>query len=484
MSNFQAIATVTATIAYLMSGVLGDVPAATITTKPPDVVVGGTPYAGLNIFLYQVNLNQGYRNLDQPARNSAGNLVNKPRLALNLEYLITATGDGNDDIQAHQILASAMRILHENPVLTSTTIKLAVASQAEIQGNGGTIPSSDLAYQIEQVKITPLVLKLDELTKIWSSFFQTNYRVSTAYEVTVILLDSQEIPRPSLPVLTPQVAAIPFRAPVIQSVSPQILFSSPTQAITINGLNLSSPEVEVSVLIDGVAVPPSPGATDLQVSVAVPIAVTPGVKSVQIVQEYQVSSGQPYLPLFKSSVVPFVLAPTITASPASVARGTKMAVSFTPNVVEGQEIDFLIGDYTLSIAQSDLATQVTSVSNSVKGVNASGQNVLKVYSSAGFLAGLQVTINPGGDDEETATIASVGAGSLSLAFDLTNTHQDGESVSVTPSTGSLNVPIPLDSPPGTFLAGTYLLRMRVDGAESQLGLDGSGNFASPTVQVT
>ena len=134
MSNFQAIATVTATIAYLMGGIQGDVPAATITTKPPDVVVNAPPYAGLNIFLYQVNLNQGYRNLDQPARNSAGNLVKRPRLALNLEYLLTATGDGNDDIQAHQILASAMRILHENPVLTSSTIQQAVSSTPRQDG--------------------------------------------------------------------------------------------------------------------------------------------------------------------------------------------------------------------------------------------------------------------------------------------------------------------------------------------------------------
>ena len=623
MSNFQAIATVTATLVYLLNReVPVDVPA-TITAKPPDVIVDAPPYSGLNIFLYQVNLNQGFANLDQPARNSSGALVKRPRLALNLEYLLTATGDGNDDIQAHQILASAMRILNENPVLTSTLIQSAVSSTPEIQG-GGSVPPSDLAYQIEQVKITPLPLKLDELTKIWSSFFQTNYRVSTAYEVTVVLLDSQVTPKPSLPVLTPQVAVVPFSVPVIQSISPQVLEAGPGATLTIYGLNLSTAEVEVSVVINGVSVTPAPNnVKSTQISVAVPPAVTPGVQSVQVVQSMQLAPDQPALPFFESNVVPFVLAPTITTpEPISATPGGNLLLSFTPNVVEGQQIDFLIGDYSISILQSDLAGQVTgattttsgdnaagqdvlsvnetaglvggaaivispgeadeesavvatvgvgsltltadlaythppgetvtattatttsvtsnsgqdhlsvsattgfapgaavtvnpggadqesavvltvgvgsvtlttnllythfpgepvsvTISMTTVGINNSGQNVLAVDATTGFALGAAITINPDGDDQESATIASIVAGvSFTLNSPLTNTHPPGEPVSMTPYTGQLEVPIPADMPPGT-----YLLRMRVDGAESLLQLDPAGNFASPTVAVT
>jgi hypothetical protein len=479
MSNFQAIATVTATLRYLMNQeVLVDVPAASITAQPPDVVVNGPPYAGLNIFLYQVNVNQGYRNSDQPARNSGGNLVKRPRLGLNLDYLLTATGDGNDDIQAHQILASAMRILNDNPVLTSSLIQLAVTHTAEVNS---PVPS-DLAFQIEQVKITPLVLKIDELTKLWSSFFQTNYRISTAYEVTVVLLDSEETPKPTLPVLTPQVAVLPFSVPVIQSVDPQVLESGPVQALTINGLNLSNPEIAVSVLINDISVAPaSKDVTSTQISLDVPPAVTPGVKSVQVVQSMQLASGQPNLPLFESNVVPFVLAPTITTPPPiSGVHGLDMPLSFTPNVVEEQQIDFLIGDYTISISQSDLATQLTGATTITSGTSNSSQNVLKVGGTGGFAVGAQIVINPSGSDQESATIASIQAGvSLTLDIDLTNTHSAGEPVVMTPYTGQLNVPIPADLPPGT-----YLLRMRVDGAESLLQMNVAGVYASPTVLVT
>ena len=157
------------------------------------------------------------------------------------------------------------------------------------------------------------MLNLDELTKLWSSFFQTNYRVSTAYEVTVILLDSEEMPKPTLPVLTPQIAVVPFSVPVIQSVDPQVLESGPTATLTINGLNLTAAEVVVSVLINGVSVTPAPSnVTSTQISLTVPPAVTPGVKSVQVVQSMQLAPGQPALPLFESNIVPFVLAPTIT----------------------------------------------------------------------------------------------------------------------------------------------------------------------------
>jgi Pvc16 N-terminal domain/IPT/TIG domain len=399
MSNFQAIATVTATIAYLLGGVQKDVPAATITTKPPDVVVSQAPYAGLNIFLYQVSMNPGYRNLDQPARGSSGELAKRPRLGLNLHYLITATGDGDDDLQAHQILASAMRILHENPVLTSDTIQNTIVANSEIHG-------SDLAEQIEHVKVTPLVLNLEEITKLWSSFFQSNYRVSTAYEATVVLLDSTETPKPALPVVAPQISATPFSAPVIQRIDPQVLESSPAASFTITGLNLRGDQGAVSVLIDGAPVPvDQTKITNVKIPVAVPPTVTPGVKSVQVAKGIVPPSGPPALPAFKSNVVPFLLAPKITnAPPISVVHGGNLTLSFTPNVGPGQQVDFLIGDYTISLPQSDAIS--------------------------GFV-------------------------------------------------GSLTLQVPASVPPGT-----YLLRLRVDGAESLLKPDGSGNFAAPTVTVT
>ena len=175
----------------------------------------------LNIFLYHVTQNLGYRNLDQPARNFDGALVNRPRLGLNLQYMITALAP-EDVLKAQEILAVAMQIIHENPTLTRKMIKETISSST------GDLANSDLADQVELVKITPLSLSLEEITKLWSSFFQTNYRISAMYEATVILLDSVMESKPSLPVITPKITitTMTFRQPVLEQVQPQVLVYS------------------------------------------------------------------------------------------------------------------------------------------------------------------------------------------------------------------------------------------------------------------
>jgi hypothetical protein len=47
------------------------------------------------------------------------------------------------------------------------------------------------------------------------------------------------------------------------------------------------------------------------------------------------------------------------------------------------------------------------------------------------------------------------------------------------TTPTLDFPIPAD-----FTTGTQLLRVQIDGAESPLEVDGSGQFVSPTVAIT
>jgi hypothetical protein len=53
---------------------------------------------------------------------------------------------------------------------------------------------------METVRITPQPLSLDELSKIWTGL-QTQYRLSAAYEVSVVLIESMRPARAPLPVL-------------------------------------------------------------------------------------------------------------------------------------------------------------------------------------------------------------------------------------------------------------------------------------------
>src|SRR5512141_2729385 len=106
MSNYHAIATVTATIGQILEDVKKDVTGVVITLKPLDTL-GKTLNDGLNIFLYQVTLSKEYKNLDLPIRDRAGELIHQEELALNLHYLLTAYSATNDELRAQQILTSA-----------------------------------------------------------------------------------------------------------------------------------------------------------------------------------------------------------------------------------------------------------------------------------------------------------------------------------------------------------------------------------------
>jgi hypothetical protein len=93
MSNFLAIATVTAALHGVLSEAiaLDEVGGAEVTTLRPDGNGEGLPDPGVNIFLYQVTPNAAWRNADLPTRRSGGELVQRPQAALDLSYLFTST---------------------------------------------------------------------------------------------------------------------------------------------------------------------------------------------------------------------------------------------------------------------------------------------------------------------------------------------------------------------------------------------------------
>jgi hypothetical protein len=54
--------------------------------------------------------------------------------------------------------------------------------------------------QVEHVRITPQPMSLEEMSKLWTTF-QTNYRLSVAYAVSVVLIESTRQTNAALPVL-------------------------------------------------------------------------------------------------------------------------------------------------------------------------------------------------------------------------------------------------------------------------------------------
>lgn len=192
MSNALAIATVTTALAQIVrTAVQSVVSGSDVLTERPD----STPPPGprVRLFLHQVSPNGALRNHDLPTRGANGNLTKRPTAALDLHYLLAFYGN-EIDLEPQRMLGAAVRDIHAKPVLMRQMIQDAVASEPFLAG-------SNLADAVEQVKFTPLPLSLEELSKLWSVFFQAPYALSVAYQGTVVLIESEDNVPAALPVL-------------------------------------------------------------------------------------------------------------------------------------------------------------------------------------------------------------------------------------------------------------------------------------------
>lgn len=158
----------------------------------------------LNIFLHQVTPNQGWRNAGLPSRSAAnGERLSNAPLALDLHYLLTAYGRA--DFQAEILLGYAMHLLHERPMLDRAAIRRALDPSpldvSMLPPAFQALTASDLADQVEQIKITPSMMNSDEMSKLWSAI-QSHYRPSSAYQVSVVLIEGTKPAISALPVLS------------------------------------------------------------------------------------------------------------------------------------------------------------------------------------------------------------------------------------------------------------------------------------------
>jgi hypothetical protein len=344
MSNFLAVATVTATLSRALTAAVGpDVPAAVVTTLRPDDATNGTPGTGVNIYLYQVAPNAAWRNADLPTRREDGGLVQRPRVALDLQYLLSFYGD-ELQLEPQRLLGSVVRALHTHPVLTSQMIRDAVS-------NTSFLANSNLADEVEKIKFTPSPLSLEDLSKLWSVFFQVPYTLSVAYQASVVLIEPDVRTQEALPVRERNVYAVPFRQPAIERIMSQAgdggLILAGHELVLV-GKQLRGEVTRVR--IGGVEAEPQ-AVSDVRIVVPLPEGLRAGPHGVQVVQHVQI--GTPPTPHrgFESKVAAFVLRPTITAAASNVRgsgegpRSADIEVDFDPEVGESQRVVLLLNEF-------------------------------------------------------------------------------------------------------------------------------------------
>jgi hypothetical protein len=285
LSDFRAIGGVSVTLKALLedrmelpTGLPGlpaslSTPVVTISTPPSEENGVDTTKSWINLFLYRVTENGHLKNQEIPGQGFPG-AYGHPPLSLDLHYVLTAYGATNgqnelpgDERVAHYLLGSAMRVLHDHPVITKQlrTVKSPAGEQ---------ILDQSLTEEFEQVKLYLDPISLEDLSKVWTSLM-LSYRLSVAYKVTVVQIESQRLRRFPKPVgeptsAGPRVYAVPFQSPQIQEL--RVRRGNPSGAespfpyarvgdiLVIRGRNFGNKPVKV--LLGGLEVPVTPQSDD------------------------------------------------------------------------------------------------------------------------------------------------------------------------------------------------------------------------------
>jgi len=178
--------------------------------------------------------------------------------------------------------------------------------------------------------------------------YQTQYRLSAAYEASVVLIDSARPAKIAPPVRSASIVVSPFRTPTIEQVTPQV--AAPGASMTLAGSNLGAPTTQV--VVAGLRVAPS-AIGDRTLSFTLPAGIPTGVNTVRVVQEVPLGIPPVVHPGvgFESNAAAFMLSPSIaTASPISVARGAVLQLSVSPAVGRGQRVVLLLDDQQVASA--------------------------------------------------------------------------------------------------------------------------------------
>jgi Pvc16 N-terminal domain len=349
MSTSRAIAAVSMTLRNLLEPSIGaELSGATVTVQPPDKI--DITKNIVNLFLYRTSINAAFRNSDMP-RQVRPNETGLPPLALDLHYLVTAYGDDLNDPSSHRLLGRAMQVLHDHPLLGADEIHAAIPDTYE---------------QLERVRITPEDLSIDDMSKIWSGA-QAKFRISAAYRVSVVLIESNRPAHAPLPVLRrgsedrgvdAQSSLIPPYPALtgLRFATERVPSAQLGDVVTLRGHHLDGIDVTARFTHRRLAAPidigPLPGITtggesELQVSLpndAAPQAAwAAGNLSVSLIVT---RAADPVNPTRTTNELSFALAPKIlTRSPLSTAADTAFLLTITcsPEVLPEQRAVVLFG---------------------------------------------------------------------------------------------------------------------------------------------
>ncbi len=343
MSDFAAVAALTETLRFLLlkAAERYQIPGIEVTIgRPKDEKGSDQNRPRINIYLYQVKPDPSFRNANTPTRDSSGMLYQKPQAPLDLHYLISFYGE---EPNPQLLLGLTAVTLKAIPFLTPAIIDRAMGALPP--GTPPEVAQSGLSNQSVEIRLSPIRLSLDEMSKFWTSFFQVPYTLSMAYEASVVLLDADLTPATPLPV-KPSGAShptSPARLPQITGLVSADPYYEPSKPFEIHGINLPVRQGVVQVgNTDPVSVNSRPGG---RLMIA-PLPALAGSFAVRVGQRVELGSG-PRTLLQAEAPESLVVKPVITPKSLRVKPGKPptLTLKLQPAVAEGQDLSLLLNEY-------------------------------------------------------------------------------------------------------------------------------------------
>lgn len=131
--------------------------------------------ARLSLYLYHVGINNSMRNQNMLAQPGRDDELRAPPLPLELRYLATPT---DDEETGQLILGRMLQFVYDNPSLN-------------------TIDNNPLGNSFggasRELRLIPDLLNVEQLSQLWNAFSQP-FRLSMAFQVDVVAIDSQRSP--------------------------------------------------------------------------------------------------------------------------------------------------------------------------------------------------------------------------------------------------------------------------------------------------
>jgi hypothetical protein len=434
MSNTLGIATVTASLKKVLENAIavavatgeesGFTDSPKVTTVPPTSEL--VPKVGANIFLFEVTPNAHARNNDLPTRNSRGDLVQRPRVAIDLHYFVTFYGD-DTVLEPQRVMGIMLRTFHTQPVLSPAIITQTISTFPDnVQP---LLLKSNLASETDPVRITPTAMTADDLARLWSIFsFKASFSLSATLQASVLFVDGLDTGASALPVTAANVYIDAGGPPQIDQVVAQSAPGDPLApgvAIFIIGSGFTA---GVEVFVDGV------------------------------------NLGTPPITDLSATQIAFTLPTTLLAGThgLSVARPRLMGTPPTPHV--GLSSNLFLFDIPPVISS---ATATTTLSEVVNGQTViTGTLTVNVAPQVGQRQSVVVLL----DEKQPANTTATSALSYTLPVDSRPATDPDTSATITVAFKRV-------------VQGTYLIRMRVAGVTSTLSVDANNQFAAPFVAV-